>query len=138
MYLTNTMLDICFVVKTLSQYLVDPRHVHLVVAKHVMRYLKGTLDLGLRYNEDHGFRMVGYTDSNWAGSVSDKKSTSGCRFSLGLAMTSWKSRKKSNIALNTTEEEYIVACSASCEAIWLQKVVDMSIRSGDGNNRDSM
>jgi hypothetical protein len=45
MYLTNTKLDICFAVNTLSQFLVEPRHVHLVVAKHVMRYLKGTLDL---------------------------------------------------------------------------------------------
>jgi hypothetical protein len=47
MCLTNTRPDICFVVNTLSQFLVEPRHVHLVVAKHVMRYLKGTLDCGL-------------------------------------------------------------------------------------------
>jgi hypothetical protein len=46
MYLTNTGLDICFAMNTLSQYLVEPRRVHLVAAKHVMRYLKGTLDLG--------------------------------------------------------------------------------------------
>jgi hypothetical protein len=45
MYLTNTRPDICFVVNTLSQYLVEPRRVHLVAAKHVMRYLKGTLDM---------------------------------------------------------------------------------------------
>jgi hypothetical protein len=47
MCLTNTRPDICFVMNTLSQFLVEPRHVHLVVAKHVMRYLKGTLDCGL-------------------------------------------------------------------------------------------
>jgi hypothetical protein len=47
MYLTNTMPYICFDVNTLSQYLVEPKRVHLVVAKHVMRYLKGTLDYGL-------------------------------------------------------------------------------------------
>ena len=47
MYLTNTRLNICFAVNTLSQYLVQPRWVHLVVAKHVMRYLKGTIDFGL-------------------------------------------------------------------------------------------
>jgi hypothetical protein len=44
MYLTNTRLDICFVVNTLCQFLVEPRHVHLVAAKHVMRYLKGTIE----------------------------------------------------------------------------------------------
>jgi hypothetical protein len=50
MYLTNTKPDICFVVKTLSQVLVEPRRVHLVVEKHVMRYLKGTLDCGYHHN----------------------------------------------------------------------------------------
>ena len=49
MYLTNTRLDICFVVNTLSQYMVNPRQIHLVGAKHVMRYLKGSLDYGLKY-----------------------------------------------------------------------------------------
>ena len=47
MYLTNSRPDICFAVNTLSQYLVQPRRVHLVTAKHVMRYLKGTIDFGL-------------------------------------------------------------------------------------------
>jgi hypothetical protein len=89
MYLTNTRSDICFVVNILSQYLIDPRRVHLVVVKHVMRYLKGMLDFGLCYNRDHDFRLVGYTDSDWARSVSERKSTSRCCFSLGSALTSW-------------------------------------------------
>ena len=49
MYLTNTRLDICFVVNTPSQYMVNPKHIQLVGKKDVMRYLKGTLDYGLRY-----------------------------------------------------------------------------------------
>jgi hypothetical protein len=76
MYLTNTRPDICFVVNTLTQFLVEPRHVHLVAAKNVMRYLKGTLDCGLSYDGDHDFTLSGYTDSDWAGGVSDRKSTS--------------------------------------------------------------
>ena len=122
MYLTNTRTDICFAVNTLSQYLVKPRHVHLVAAKHVMRYLKDTLDYGLYYIGDHDFRLYGYTNSDWAGSASDRKSTSGC-FSLGSTMTSRKSRKQSSIALNIAEAKYIAACSASCEAIWLRKML---------------
>jgi hypothetical protein len=94
-----------------------------ILAKHVMRYLKGTLDFGLSYNGDHEFRLSGYTDSDWAGSVSYRKSTSGCCFSLGSTMISWQSRKQSSIALSTVESEYIVACSASCEAIWLWKLL---------------
>jgi hypothetical protein len=91
MYLTNTKPDICFAVNTLSQYMVEPRHVHLVAAKHVLRYLKGTFDHGLRYVLDHKIRLQGYTDSDWVGSVTNWKSTSRCCFSLGSAMISWLS-----------------------------------------------
>jgi hypothetical protein len=114
MYLTNTRPDICFVVNTLSQFLVEPRHVHLVAAKHVMRYLKGTLDYSLSYDGDHDFTLSGYTDSNWAGSVSDRKITSRCCFILVSTMISWQSRKQSSIALSTKEAKYITACSTSC------------------------
>jgi hypothetical protein len=63
-YLTNTRPDICFVVNTLSRYLVEPRDVHLVAAKHVMRYLKDILDYGLCYTRDHDFKLYGYTNSD--------------------------------------------------------------------------
>jgi hypothetical protein len=95
MYLMNTRPDICFSVNTLSQFLVEPRHVHLVAAKHVMRYLKGTIDCGLSYDGDHDFTLSGYTDADWVGSVFDRKITSGCCFSLGSTMISWQSRKQS-------------------------------------------
>jgi hypothetical protein len=65
MYLTNTRPDICFAVNTVSQFLVEPRCVHLVAAKHVMRYLKGTMDYGLSYEGDHDFTLIGYTDADW-------------------------------------------------------------------------
>ena len=85
-YLTNTRPDICFAVNTLSQYLVEPRHVHLVVAKHVMRYLKGTIDFKLYYDGDHDYRLYGYKDADWVGSTSDRKSTSGGCYCLGSDM----------------------------------------------------
>jgi hypothetical protein len=75
MYLTNTRPDIWFVANTLSQYLVDPRSVHLVDTKHVMRYLKGTLEYGLCCTGDYDFRMYVYTDSDWVGSDSDRNIT---------------------------------------------------------------
>ena len=73
MYLTNTRPYICFDVNTLSQYLVKPRRVHLIATNHVMRSLKGTIDLGLYYGRDHDYRLYGYTDSDWAGSAADRK-----------------------------------------------------------------
>jgi hypothetical protein len=89
MYLMNTRLDICFAVNTLSQFLVELRRVHLVAAKHVMRYLKGMIYYGLSYDGDHNFRLSGYTDSDWVGNIADRKSTSRCCFSLGSTMISW-------------------------------------------------
>ena len=68
MYLMNTRPYICFDVNTLIQYLVKPRWVHLIDAKHVMRYLKGTIDLGLYYGRDHDYKLSGYTDLDWEGS----------------------------------------------------------------------
>ena len=92
MYLTNTRLEICFSVNTLSHYMVELGHVHLVVAKHVMRYLKGTLDYGLRYASNGKIILHEITYSDWAGSGEDRKSTSGCCFSLGSGTISWFNR----------------------------------------------
>ena len=63
MYLTNTRPYICFAVNTLSQFLTDPRHVHLIAAKHVLRYLKGTIDYGLKYDVNQKINLHGYVDS---------------------------------------------------------------------------
>jgi hypothetical protein len=57
MYLVNTRPDICFVVNTLSQFMVELRQVHWIVAKHVIRYLRGTMEYGLRYIGGDGVRL---------------------------------------------------------------------------------
>ena len=91
MYLMNTRPDICFVVNTL-------RHVHLMVAKHAVRYLKGAVDYGLKYDTNQKINLEGYVDSDWAGSAIDRKSTS------------WCSRKKSCVELSTSEAKYVSTC----------------------------
>jgi hypothetical protein len=123
----NTKPDICFSMNTLSQFLVEPRHVHLVAAKHVMRYLKGTIDCGLSYDGDHDFTLSGYTDADWAGSVSDRKITSGCCFSLGSAMISWQSRKQSNISLRHSGSRIHCCMFYQLRSYMASKVVDRSI-----------
>ena len=85
-YLTNMRPDICFVVNTLSQYLTNPRHVHLTATKHILRYLKGTVDYGLKYDANQKINLEGYVDSDWEGSAINRKSTSGCCFSMGSSV----------------------------------------------------
>ena len=123
MYLVNTRPDICFAVSTLSQFMVEPRHEHWIAAKHVLRYLKGTVGYGLRYTAEGGLKLQGYTDSDWAGSAVDRKSTSGCCFNIGSAVISWMCRKQTSVALSTAEAEYIAASTASREAVWLRKLL---------------
>ena len=108
--------NICFVVNT-------SRHVHLIAAKHILRYLKGIVDYGLKYEANRNINLEGYVDSDWAGSAIDRKSTSGCCFSMGFGVISWFSRKQSFVALSTAEAEYVAACSTSCETVWLRKLL---------------
>ena len=92
MYLVNTLPYIFFVVNTLSQFQVEPRHEHWIAAKHVLRYIHGTLNYGLRYTTSIDIQLHGFIDSDWAGSAEDGRSTSGMCFRLGSAMISWGSR----------------------------------------------
>jgi hypothetical protein len=119
MYLVNTRPYICFAVNTLNQYMVEPRSVHWIGAKHVLRYIAGSVDYGLDYVRGDGVRLIGYTDLDWAGCALDRKSTSGCCFRLGSTIVSWFSRKQRSMALSSTEAEYMVASQANCEAIWI-------------------
>jgi hypothetical protein len=75
MYLVNTKPDICFAVNTLSQFMVEPRQIHWKAAKHVLKYLKGTVHYGMRYVGDGEFLLHGFVDSDWAGDASTRKST---------------------------------------------------------------
>eukprot|EP00253_Pinus_taeda_P035352 PITA_35352 len=123
MYLVNTKPDICFAVNTMSQFMCEPRKVHWVAAKHILRYLQGTVDYDLNYRQADGVRLAGYTDFDWTGCASDRKSTLGCCFVLGSTVVSWFSQKQKSVALSSAEAEYMAASLASCEAIWLRKML---------------
>ena len=69
---------------------------------------------GLDYVRGDGVGLVGYSDSDWLGSASDRKSTSGYCFGLGSTVVSWFSRKQKSVALSSVEAEYMAASQASC------------------------
>ena len=99
-----------------------PKHKHWIAAKHILRYLRGSIAYGLRYTSSGRVLLHGYADSDWAGSSVDWKSTFRFCFSLGSAMISWSSKKKSSIAQSTTEAEYI-ATSYARRVVWLRKLM---------------
>jgi hypothetical protein len=97
MYLVNTRPNICFVVNTLSQFMVEPTSVHWIGAKHVLRYILGSVDYGLDYVRGDEVSLVGYTDSDWAGCATNRKSTLGCCFGLESGLVSWYNRKQKSM-----------------------------------------
>ena len=75
MYLMNMRPGIFFAVNTLSQFPTDLRHVHLIATKHILRYLKGIVDYGLKYEANQKINLEGYVDSDWVCIAIDRKST---------------------------------------------------------------
>eukprot|EP00253_Pinus_taeda_P021310 PITA_21310 len=74
-------------------------------------------------------KLCGFTDANWAGSPTDRKSTSGGIFSIESTTVSWYSRKQRSVALSSAEAEYMAACLVACEAIWMRKILVELFRS---------
>jgi hypothetical protein len=83
------------------------------------------VNLGLSYHRRKGgsLRLIGYSDSDLAGDVDDKKSTSGVFFYLGSSPVSWFTQKQKSVAISTCEAEYMAGTAASCQGIWLGRLL---------------
>ena len=103
MYLTASRPDILFATSLCAIFQCDPRGLHLMMVKHIMRYLKGRDSLCLWYPKFKSFDVIGYSDANYAGYLEDRKSTSAMAQFIGPCLVSWGSRKQNFIALSTTE-----------------------------------
>jgi hypothetical protein len=103
--------------------MVKPTKIFWKAGKHVLRYLKGTYEYGLWYIQKNEVKMHGFTDADWAGNPTDKKSTSGGIFSIRSTTVSWYSRKQRSVALSSAEAEYMAVSQAACEAIWMRKIL---------------
>ncbi|XP_057432030.1 secreted RxLR effector protein 161-like [Lotus japonicus] len=106
-YLTNTRPDIVHSVSLVSIFMNEPSKLHFAAVKRILRYLRGTKKLGIKYVNEEDNKLVGYTDSDWAGSLDDRKSTSAYVFCLGSKPISWSSKKQNSIALSSAEAEFI-------------------------------
>ncbi|KAK9757157.1 hypothetical protein RND81_01G144300 [Saponaria officinalis] len=123
LYLTASRPDLMFSASLLSRFMQSPSQLHHAAAKRVLRYLRGTKDLGIWYKPTEKLELVGFSYSDWGGSIDDMRSTSGYAFTLGSGVFSWQSQKQDNVAQSTTEAECIAACAAVNQAIWLRKVL---------------
>eukprot|EP00253_Pinus_taeda_P029730 PITA_29730 len=101
--------DMCYAVNQLSQVMVRPTKLYWRETNHVLRYLKGTTQYGLWYRWTKGVKLQGFTDVDWAGSPSDRKSTLGGIFNIGSTKISWYIWKQISVALSLVEAEYMGA-----------------------------
>ncbi|WKA06751.1 hypothetical protein VitviT2T_024636 [Vitis vinifera] len=88
MYLTATRPDLMFIVSLISRYMGQPTELHLQIAKRVLRYLRGTTNLGIFYKKGENDKLVSFTDSDYVGDLEDRKSTSGYVFMLSSGAVS--------------------------------------------------
>jgi len=123
MYLTATRPYILYAVSLLSRYMHCASEIHFQAAKRVIRYVKGTANFGIMFKKASDFQFLGFSDSDWAGSSDDMRSTSGYCFSFGSRMFSWCSKKQDIVAQSTVEAEYIAAASAVNQALWIRKLL---------------
>jgi len=124
-YLVNTRPDIAYAVGIVSRYMEDPRGSHWAAVKQILRYLSGTVNYGCIYKKlkTPETSIIGYSDSDLAGDVDDRKSTSGSVFLLGNSLVTWSSQKQRVVALSSCEAEYIASANAACQGIWLSRLL---------------
>ena len=90
--------------------------------KRIMRYQRGTTDLGLIFTSQGNSDCVGFSDADWAGDLDDRRSTSGYVFQIGGIAVSWRSKKQTTVALSMAEAEYVALASAAQEAVWMRQL----------------
>ncbi|XP_050215239.1 secreted RxLR effector protein 161-like [Mercurialis annua] len=121
LYLTASRPDIMFSVCLCARFQSCPKESHYFHVKRIFKYLMGTQHLGLWYPRNNSFDLVSYSDADYAGSVIDRKSTSGtCQF-LGNCLVSWHSKKQVSVALSTAEAEYVAAGSCCTQVLWIRQ-----------------
>ncbi|KAK6115348.1 hypothetical protein DH2020_007617 [Rehmannia glutinosa] len=101
-YLTTSRPDITFDVGVCTRFQSAPKESHMTAAKRILRYLKGYQEVGLWYPKKGGFKLIGYSDSDYVGCRVDRKSTSGTCQMLGNRLVSWFSKKQNSIATSTS------------------------------------
>ncbi|CAL8097233.1 unnamed protein product [Prunus armeniaca] len=134
LYLTASRPDISFSVGLCARFQSDPKESHLLAVKRILRYVSGTTNFGVYYSFDSNVELAGYSDADWAGSIDDRKSTTGICFYIGNNLVSWFSKKQNCVSLSTAEAEYIATGSCCTQLLWMKQMLnDYSIRQVEEN-----
>jgi hypothetical protein len=122
-YLTFSRPDISYAVQQICLHMHDPREPHLAALKRILRYLRGTLHMGLLIRPSAQQDLVVYSDADWAGCPDTRKSTSGYAVFLGDSLISWSSKHQNTVSRSSAEAEYRAVANAVAEATWLRQLL---------------
>jgi hypothetical protein len=122
-YLTFTRPDIAYAVQQVCLHMHDPREPHLAALKRILRYVRGTLHLGLLLRPSSSTDLVVYTDADWAGCPDTRRSTSGYAVFLGDNLVSWSSKRQNTVSRSSAEAEYRAVANGVAEATWLRQLL---------------
>jgi hypothetical protein len=122
-YLTLTRPDLAFAINKVCQYMHAPTTIHLVVVKRILRYVRGTVDLGLHIVKSPSLLVSGFSDADWTGFLDDRRSTRGFVVFLGANLVSWSARKQPTLSRSSIEAEYKVIANTTAEIIWIQTLL---------------
>ena len=100
-----------------------PCEVHMEAILKILRYLKSSFGKGLLFSKNHHLQVETYTDTDWAGSVSDRRFTSRyCTF-VGGNLVTWRNKKQSVVARSSAEAEFKAMAQGICELIWVKTLL---------------
>jgi histone deacetylase 1/2 len=128
-YLTLTRPDISFSVNKVCQFLHAPTTSHWSAVKRILRYIRGTLKVGLTFRRSSSLLLSAFSDADWAGCPDDRKSTGGFAVFVGPNLISWSARKQATVSRSSTEVEYKAIADATTELIWVEALLkELGIR----------
>ena len=123
-YLAHTWADIAYSMSVISQFMHDPREPHLQAAYRVLHYLKGNPGKGILFKKNNTLALEAYIDSDYTGSLVDRRSTTGyCTF-LGGNLVTWRSKKQNVVVRSSAESEFRAIAQRLCELLWLKIILD--------------
>ncbi|RVW59644.1 Retrovirus-related Pol polyprotein from transposon RE1 [Vitis vinifera] len=122
-YLTHSRPDIGFAVSMVSRYMNNPIERHMKAIYRILQYLKKSPGRGLYFKKTSSREVEVFTDADWAGSLTDRRSTTGyCSYVWGNLVT-WRSKKQSVVARSSAEAEFRAMAHGICERMWLQRIL---------------
>lgn len=122
-YLTFTRPDIAYAVQQICLFMHDPRDLHLQAPRRILRYIQGTKDKGLHLLKNQNMTMTAYSDADWAGCPSTRRSTSGFCVFLGDNLLSWSAKRQPTVSRSSAEAEYKGVANVVAETCWLRNLL---------------